>query len=858
MPAFAVSSWADVQRAWRLETMHLDSVSGSVQEQASPTDVLCALAPTDVTVAVVVGNGRVSQLLNLIDRRPALLHVLVLQPEARLLVDLEAREFSSEAVQSVMSRCLFAAAGSNPRQYSTDAYLGIIRFLLNTEQPLDKVALGDETSDRWRAEARALHQVLQDLALGYSERFLKMATAPDTCLDKILLWRWVECLCQQQPFHALKFLYALGAFWPGRLVQVKIMNCWMKLGQADILMPLVETAMAGAPSYDEMKRELTEEMSRLRQYGAATLAANLEYLRERSAAAAEVATATAPDPTIHALQVGAWTILYRYRCDRLEQLSYAPSYEEVLRQFGSPASAGYPYQLLVGSAAGVNALQVKAHFHLTTEIPNWTANFYLVEQDPAVFRALLESFPLRDNAGGAQVVCFAGPAWEQQMDAYFASTQSHRPPGAQYLAPLAVVQAVDRWQSRYGQRLTDLRNAVEAHYASLTRESILAAFANTAERPLRILIPTSTHTTVLQYSSNDLAAGFVELGCRARVLIEKDPTGVLRFDTILGAILEFKPDLVVLLDHLRSDSLANLAFSGLPVACWVQDPMPYLFTREAAAKLGPLDFTYSITEEWGEMLRGLGYGHLKWLPFAVNSQLYRPVADIKPSNEAAILTRLSPAPCSDARPVIRQLDHELSQALDLEAAAARFEEDRADEFRRMPEYASRQLLQDMGCCTRFHQRTRLAEQLLDAGIPLAIWGRGWDALPRFAPYWKGEVEPGPDLCRLYQSYKVIFHQGFFLHPRPLEAMSSGGFVIVDGCNARVSERQLATFKNHADVVLAQTPAELVELTRRAFSDANWRGHLITVGSENARANHSYTARAKTILCDIRETLGRSP
>ena len=76
-------------------------------------------------------------------------------------------------------------------------------------------------------------------------------------------------------------------------------------------------------------------------------------------------------------------------------------------------------------------------------------------------------------------------------------------------------------------------------------------------------------------------------------------------------------------------------------------------------------------------------------------------------------------------------------------------------------------------------RIRVADTVLAAGLPLRLYGRGWERVPRFAGHYRGVVTPGEPLRRVLREHKVVLHINgeCNLHPRVLEGFCAGGFVL---------------------------------------------------------------------------------
>jgi spore maturation protein CgeB len=152
---------------------------------------------------------------------------------------------------------------------------------------------------------------------------------------------------------------------------------------------------------------------------------------------------------------------------------------------------------------------------------------------------------------------------------------------------------------------------------------------------------------------------------------------------------------------------------------------------------------------------------------------------------------------------------------------------------------------------RHVDRIRIAERVLAAGLPIALYGHGWADIPRFATYARGPVAPGDDLRRMYQRHKVVLHINTRcnLHPRVLEAAAAGGFVLArsdgdwDFAPGGVADclevgRELCVFTDEAD---------LVAKIRRAFTDEPWRQSFARAARARVHRDHNYVQRAAAML-----------
>ena len=128
------------------------------------------------------------------------------------------------------------------------------------------------------------------------------------------------------------------------------------------------------------------------------------------------------------------------------------------------------------------------------------------------------------------------------------------------------------------------------------------------------------------------------MGHSALVLKEANDFEVFSPQFLAESALRYKPDLVFLIDRLRTESTAYP--SALPVVCWIQDELPQLSNPALIGKLGARDFTYAFSSAPARRSRALGYPHVGLLPFAANTELYFPGGVGPPDDRVAFITHL--------------------------------------------------------------------------------------------------------------------------------------------------------------------------------------------------------------------------
>ena len=153
-----------------------------------------------------------------------------------------------------------------------------------------------------------------------------------------------------------------------------------------------------------------------------------------------------------------------------------------------------------------------------------------------------------------------GPDWQDQLKTIL-KKDSYLPP------PTIMIQLTPEGRS-VTQEAKRLYHEVEAvgkpaydeaiaDYESRTTEQWAEILRGRAGRPPRVLLVTSRFTTVLQHATRDAAEAFEHLGWETRLLIE--PSAYQRLTTwcVEQVLSEFRPDLVFVIDHLRSGCRAD-------------------------------------------------------------------------------------------------------------------------------------------------------------------------------------------------------------------------------------------------------------------------------------------------------------
>jgi hypothetical protein len=487
---------------------------------------------------------------------------------------------------------------------------------------------------------------------------------------------------------------------------------------------------------------------------------------------------------------------------------------------------------------------------------------YALEVDPAALRRLLEAVDLRELTSRRRLQALdVGPAAEATLAVMFRAAPRRPLPRIRVACSPALE---DELESVDAERLAVGRAAL----AQIAARDDLGVPTRTlaklrAGRPLRIWAWTSIHTAVLQHVAAGLAAGMRALGHEVELVVEGGAHEQLEPAQVAASLAAADPDLAFLVDHLRPEFGALLPRT-LPFAAWILDELPPLSDPRVIGKLERFDLSFAWSRSLAGTYRERGYPHCAPLLFAVDDATYGVPATGPAQDVVAYATHLSfPREPTFAPGLYRELEARMMVMPQVPSGMDPLEPVLAAAVAALgivvPPDKAGQLAYDCLIIARHVDRVRIADTLIAAGIPVALFGNGWSDIPRFAAHAKGIVAPGPALRELYQRHKVVLHINTRcnLHLRVLEASAAGGFVLARsegdwdlgplGVNDHLAvDRELCVFTDEADLVVK---------VRRAFTDEPWRQGFVQAARARVLRDHTYVERARTMLAEVERHLG---
>lgn len=260
----------------------------------------------------------------------------------------------------------------------------------------------------------------------------------------------------------------------------------------------------------------------------------------------------------------------------------------------------------------------------------------------------------------------------------------------------------------------------------------------------KVLVLSQRNSQVWKHMSADVAHGFRRLGLDVQFIEELHKhTPVERlWQEIVACQVEDPPQLIFVMGHLRSAYPHGMWNGDAVFATWVQDWVAWTLgkdpeqARMVEAFNSSKDLIFYSFPSLGKSIidQGFDSDRVRFLPPGANMDRFYakslpdgPFTIGYPNNVGAPMTAQDPV--------------------------------------------------------RLRKRLDPVEWLLEMGVPLKLWGQGWDMMENTKPHWHGLVKNGPELRRAYQSCHAILHANTDLvlyHQRVYEALACGRRVLCYG------------------------------------------------------------------------------
>ncbi|MEJ1376598.1 MAG: hypothetical protein RPU32_01260 [Candidatus Sedimenticola sp. (ex Thyasira tokunagai)] len=356
------------------------------------------------------------------------------------------------------------------------------------------------------------------------------------------------------------------------------------------------------------------------------------------------------------------------------------------------------------------------------------------------------------------------------------------------------------------------------------------------ERPLRIYLPASRLTEVMQYASKGLAKAFTALGHEAWVSIEVNAMEQLDYQHPQEQYA-FNPHLMVNINHTNNQWMHPELFNVV----WWQDPMPEITTGNQI-NWRERDIVFSAYQGFDKLLHHSGAKEIHRQGFCIDRDIFIPLADIKRKRKAVFIG-------SSYKRMIGHLQANEKKLLDkYEEILVAGEPIHNDSFLRtkkelgIAEHRVPRLL-------NYIVRDNTVRWLCEApDIEVEIYGRGWEYDPVIKPFFKGEVEHGEDVAKIYNGakYALVALPHEVNSQRLAEAAACGCIPVVWDCRYHAEppfwENECLFFSTRNELYrcLHETARNPPNAIANTFSYGHMAAHILEIVGQ--KQNNGVSAR----------------
>jgi hypothetical protein len=465
---------------------------------------------------------------------------------------------------------------------------------------------------------------------------------------------------------------------------------------------------------------------------------------------------------------------------------------------------------------------------------NRSVPMIVIEQDAGRFAAWLHIADRSRFLADPRVLCFAGDGGFEAVEAFLSAQDDLWVEHALTLAAPGLAPN-NRLLEGIGQRVqTKYASTMETLSQRLCergRQRDEHSLRQRLQKGGRVIGLTSRCTTMLQYSTRDIGEAFKKLGWDFELVME--PADHRRLGTVHVArrLLEFDPDLILTVNHLRYEYGSLL--QDIPMLTWLQDPMPNLLCAEAGASIGPMDYLCGYFRR--QCVEEFGYPQQQFVDAVVpvsTTQFHGAPLDARDQSECdadvMYAGHLTATPDSlterwledvgDLAPMVHEIRDRVAtmieQGENIGAEQVELVDDVAEQLGFELDDTMRHRVAHFYAYALFDVSFRLqtlewvAEWAERTGRNLRLYGNGWADHPRWAPFAVGAVEHGEPLRKAYRGARLVLQTvpSGFRHQRTLEALASGSLVLARSTPRDYAMLSPQAFRAHHSDDLSSTTA----------------------------------------------------
>ena len=190
----------------------------------------------------------------------------------------------------------------------------------------------------------------------------------------------------------------------------------------------------------------------------------------------------------------------------------------------------------------------------------------------------------------------------------------------------SILKPLEQFYIRRKAEADETLAKLECYYDNIPDEDLDLIMNQQADRPPRLMMPTHSSSTVVQYSTRDTLDLFESEGWEVKMI--KADTEITHW-SMIQQLNEFKPDLVISINHLRTEEKEKCYPDNLMFITWVQDTLAAINNSDIAKEWNEMVQAKSLKRDkiigYINQVRKYGYleDRLNECPMVVNPKIFK-------------------------------------------------------------------------------------------------------------------------------------------------------------------------------------------------------------------------------------------
>lgn len=408
----------------------------------------------------------------------------------------------------------------------------------------------------------------------------------------------------------------------------------------------------------------------------------------------------------------------------------------------------------------------------------------------------------------------------------------------------------------FGRRMEEMRAKAKYLFSWYKRGGEIKEIKN-------VLLYTTRYSTYIQHCIEHLGSGIRATDRNAIVFKEAEDWMWHTDKSYIDKLWEIKPELIICIDHPRKKHITP---PEIPYICWLQDEMDWIYGA-SPEEFGRNDYIFT---NLAPVFKKLGWPAEKYqeIPIPGNGDIFHERRGVSYNCDVAYVSNLPRWKPSDVKnsPVERVMYRIIRRRMEedgLDSCVS--DEDYLGIMREAFDAQGLPIEISTGQQLAFARETRINGMgsylnrvlpmiwLAKAGFDLKLYGNGWEDTP-LKKYARGPVEHGEALSRVYQGAKIniSISTGVTMHPRVLECLLSGGFMLArhtprekDMCSIYDFFETCAQREEH--LITFKTKEDLIEKVSFYLKSEYERKPIITRGRNRSLARYTFKITAEKMI-----------